>query len=83
MYEIPAATEWAFNKLGKPFEPNVFVDITEFKDIKDQCLKGYTSETYAYPDARSIEHIFDLAKVRGAQCGVMYAEAFELVYERS
>jgi hypothetical protein len=44
----------------------------------------YSTETYDYPDARSIENIVNLAKYRGSVVGVTHAESFRLVfsYER-
>jgi len=83
MCELPAATEWAFGKMGHTFNPNVFVDISDFISIKTQCIQQYSSEIYEYPDARSIQSAETMAMNRGKQIGVKYAEAFELVYERS
>lgn len=80
--EIPAATEWAFNQHGA-FTPNVYVDISEFINTKKHLLNLYSTETYDYPDARSIQHMVDLAKIRGSQSGFEYAEAFQLVFSRN
>jgi len=45
-------------------------------------LSLYTTETYAYPDARSIEAMEVRAKFRGTQVGVNFAEAFQLVFSK-
>ena len=80
--EIPAATEWGFGQYGN-FTPNVYEDISEFIETKKYLLGLYTTETYEYPDARSIQHTVDISKVRGSQSGFDYAEAFQLVFSRN
>lgn len=77
--EIPASTEWAFGQYGD-FRPNVFNDVTTFIDLKQEALEMYETETYNYPDARSVESMKILAAQRGKQIGVSYAEAFQLVF---
>lgn len=79
MCELPAATEWAFGQFGD-FKPTVFNDISDLIDIKIEALEMYDTETYDYPDARSVESMKILAAQRGKQCGVKYAEAFQLVF---
>lgn len=78
--EIPASSDWSFNQLGPEFKPNVYEDITQFIDIKKQALSLYTTETYNYPDARSIRAMETRAKYRGTQIGVEYAECFQLIF---
>ncbi len=80
--EIPASSDWSFYKVQPTFEPNVFVDVGDFINIKKQALDLYQTETYQYPDARSIESMETRAKFRGTQIGVNYAEAFQLVFSR-
>jgi LmbE family N-acetylglucosaminyl deacetylase len=62
------------------FAPTVYKDITDYIDIKKQALARYTTETYEFPDARSIEAVETLAKYRGYAVGSQYAEAFQLVF---
>ena len=81
--EVPASTDWSFSKIQPAFEPNYYKDITDFIELKKQALSLYTTETYGYPDARSIEAMEARAKFRGSQIGVNYAEAFQLVFARS
>lgn len=81
--EVPASTDWSFSKIQPVFEPNTYVDISEFIDLKKRALSLYSTETYAYPDARSIESMEIRAKFRGTQVGVHYAEAFQLVFDRA
>ena len=44
-------------------------------------MKIYKSEINNHPFPRSEESIISLAKIRGSQMNLKYAEAFELVYE--
>jgi LmbE family N-acetylglucosaminyl deacetylase len=80
--ELPASTDWSFSKIDSKFEPNTFVDVTNFMDLKRQCLKLYTTEIYEYPDCRSVESMETRSKFRGTQIGVNFAEAFQLVFSK-
>ena len=80
--EIPAASEWGFGQYGQ-FSPNVYEDISEYIQIKKDLLSLYSTETYDYPDARSVQHTVDLARIRGSQVGFDYAESFQLVFSRN
>jgi LmbE family N-acetylglucosaminyl deacetylase len=79
--EIPASSDWAFDQFGK-FRPQVYVDITEYIEIKRKIIELYSTEVYEYPDARSIMSMEVMAQNRGRQVGYDYAEAFQLVYSR-
>ena len=81
--EVPASTDWSFSKVQPVFEPNTYVDISEFIEMKKRALSLYSTETYMYPDARSIEAMEIRAKFRGTQVGVNFAEAFQLVFDKS
>lgn len=80
--EMPAGTDWAFGQLNGTFNPNVYLDITDFMDVKKSALSLYSSELYAFPDARSVGAVETLATYRGYQAGVHRAEAFQLVFFR-
>lgn len=82
MCEIPASTEWAFGQFGD-FKPTVFNDVSELIELKQEALEMYETETYDYPDARSVDSMKILAAQRGKQSGVNYAEAFQLVFSLS
>lgn len=73
-FEIPAFAQ------VDVFSPHVYKDITEYIDLKKQALARYATETYEFPDARSIEAVETLAKYRGYAVGIPYAEAFQLVF---
>jgi LmbE family N-acetylglucosaminyl deacetylase len=81
-FEVPSSTDWTFNQLTPAFQPTTYVDISDYIDSKKQALARYRTETYEFPDARSIEAMTTLAKYRGYQVGLLYAEAFRLVFDR-
>jgi len=75
-FETPSSTENNFSKLKASFNPNLFFDITKYINTKIKLLKVYKKELRPYPHARSLRGIKILAKYRGTQIGVKYAEAF-------
>ncbi|MHA1423769.1 MAG: PIG-L deacetylase family protein [Candidatus Thorarchaeota archaeon] len=58
------------------FNPNYYVDISEFIDMKIDAFKAYQSEIEEFPHPRSFEAIRTIAKQRGAESGVLSAEGF-------
>ena len=60
------------------FEPNLFIYLEE-KYIKKKydSLKEYKSQKYR--NYMSKDFIYSLAKTRGVQVGVKYAECFEVI----
>jgi N-acetylglucosamine malate deacetylase 1 len=83
MYETLSETEFTAPLEGKAFQPNVFVDITNYFEQKCSIMLEYTSEVMEPPFPRSIDVIEALAKYRGSRIGVKYAEAFSLLYEKA
>jgi LmbE family N-acetylglucosaminyl deacetylase len=81
-FEVPSSTDWTFNQLTPAFQPTTYVDISNYIETKKLALSRYHTETYEFPDARSIEAMTTLAKYRGYQVGLSYAEAFRLVFDR-
>ena len=82
MIEALSETEFAPAIPGTSFCPNVFVDITPYLDKKLEIMSLYNTELMQEPYPRSLSSIKALARVRGSRAGVMYAEAFQLLYER-
>jgi LmbE family N-acetylglucosaminyl deacetylase len=78
-YETLSETEWG--QPIEPFIPNVYVDISETFEKKIDAMKAYESELKQYPHPRSLEIVEALAKKRGSEVGVKFAEAFMLVRE--
>jgi len=77
-FEVLSATEWNTPGL-MPFIPNVFVDITDFIEVKREALVAYQDEMREPPHSRSIYSSVNACAVRGNTVGVDYAEAFSLV----
>lgn len=79
MYECLSETEFAPMLSEKIFQPNYFIDITNFMDQKIEIMKIYKSELGEHPFPRSIKNIKALGTFRGASVGVKYAESFQLI----
>ena len=77
-YETLSETEWGY---PRNFQPTLYVDISDTIDVKIEAMKAYASELKQYPHPRSIEIIEALAKKRGSEVGLKYAEAFEIIKE--
>ena len=64
---------------GLGFVPDVYVDITDYLDIKCSMIECHESEVRLYeghPVVDTVEWIQVNARYRGIQAGVRYAEAF-------
>jgi LmbE family N-acetylglucosaminyl deacetylase len=76
-FETQSSTEWNF---ASPFAPNYFEELTAAQvATKWDALACYTTEVREYPHPRSREGIEVLARYRGMQAGVEYAEALRIV----
>jgi N-acetylglucosamine malate deacetylase 1 len=78
-YEVLSETEW-----GQPidfFYHNVYVDISKTMELKREALRAYASELKDFPHPRSLEAVEALAKKRGSEVLVGYAEAFMMIRE--
>lgn len=78
-FEVPSSTEWALSSTYQPFRPNHFVDITQYLDHKIRALECHHAEMRPFPHPRSYDAIRALAQLRGATCGCLAAEAFEVI----
>ena len=79
MYECLSETEFAPILPERVFQPNYFVDISDFIGNKIEIMKIFESELGEHPFPRSIKNIESLAIYRGATVGVNFAEAFQLI----
>lgn len=79
LFEVPSSTDYGSTALSPRFNPNLFIDISNFWDKKLLALKSYDSEMREYPHSRSIDGILNLSRRRGNQVGFDLAEAFEVV----
>jgi len=81
-FEVPSSTDWTFSQVQPAFEPNTYIDITDYIEDKKLALARYSTETYPFPDARGVEAMETLSKYRGYQVGYNNAEALKLVFKR-
>tara|TARA_B100001029_G_scaffold117481_1_gene97363 strand:- start:15057 stop:15728 length:672 start_codon:yes stop_codon:yes gene_type:complete len=79
MYECISETEFSPPIPEMIFQPNYFVDITDYIDKKIDIFQIYKSEIGIHPFPRSEKNIKSLASFRGAIAGVEYAEAFQII----
>ena len=79
MYECISETEFAPMLPENVFQPNYFVDISDFFNRKVEIMQIYASELGQHPFPRSNRNMEALAVHRGATIGVEYAEAFQLI----
>ena len=59
--------------------PNFYIDISQFMDQKIELYKCHKSQVTKDISVRSPENLIALARHRGAEIGVKYAEAFTLL----
>jgi LmbE family N-acetylglucosaminyl deacetylase len=78
-FEVPSSTERGWQDPSRAFHPNLFVDVAATIDQKKLALTYYESELRPYPHPRSIEALEYLARRRGNEVGLTYAEAFHVV----
>jgi LmbE family N-acetylglucosaminyl deacetylase len=81
-FEIPSSTEWGDRSVTPAFQPNLFVAIDRFMDVKRRALEVYAQELRPFPHPRSNEALEALARWRGAEAGLKAAEAFVTIRER-
>ncbi len=80
--EILSSTDWAFPEGHQPFIPNLFIEIGEDGLRKKvEALRSYRGILRDFPHPRSEEILKGLASYRGGQCGLRYAEAFQVAFE--
>lgn len=79
LYETLSETENSILTFENNFNPNVWVDISNFIKKKCKIFKIYKSENGKYPFPRSEESIKSLAKFRGSTSNLKVAESFIMV----
>ncbi len=75
MYETLSETDFS----RETFSPNYFINISAYFQRKKDLLSIYASQLAKPPFPRSYENVEALARLRGSQAGVIYAEAFRLL----
>lgn len=78
-FEVLSSTERAWQSPDRAFLPNLFTDVKSTIETKKEALRAYQMEYRDYPHPRSVEAIEYLARKRGNEIGIEYAEAFHLV----
>ena len=80
-YETLSETEWSSYSPEQAFLPTVYVDISDFLDLKKEAMSCFRSQLKDFPHPRSLDGIDALARIRGSTVMVGAAEAFVLVRE--
>ena len=76
-FEVLSSTEWNYEE---PFKPNHFELLTEeWVEKKWKALECYESEIREFPHPRSRLGVETLARYRGMQSGIQYAEAYNII----
>lgn len=72
--EIPCSGRWT---LEHKFVPNIFVDIEDYIEKKLLAWSKYIGEDRDFPFPRSDEGLITLAKYRGMESGLTFAEGYK------
>jgi LmbE family N-acetylglucosaminyl deacetylase len=80
-YEIGYTNHFGLPAGTTMFQPNVFIDISNYIEIKMAAMRIYETELRPSPHPRNIESIRLLVKERGMCVGYENAECFELIRE--
>ena len=80
-YETLSETHLNYSNISESFQPNLFVNISEYIDKKLEAMKQYKSQLQPETKPRSLESIEALARLRGSHIGCYAAEAFLLLGE--
>ena len=80
-YEVLSETNWHAPFAVQGFQPNVFMDISDFLAIKLQAFALHKSQVKAFPHERSLKTLEALAVLRGSTVHRHAAEAFVLIRE--
>ena len=81
-YETLSETEFSIRKDDSGFQPNLWVNISDFLDRKIEIMRFYEGDMGEFPFPRSELNIRALATLRGATAGVEAAEGFMNLIER-
>jgi len=77
-FEVLSSTEWQ-KRDYRSFMPNHYVDVSTLIAEKKILMGHYAHELRKYPHPRSLEGIDILAKYRGIEVGLPWAEAFHII----
>jgi N-acetylglucosamine malate deacetylase 1 len=74
VYESPTL---GWNEEKRKFNPNFYVDISDYLDLRRKCIRAYASQRRDSKDPCSLENLEDLARVRGREVGRLACEAYQ------
>lgn len=80
-YETLSETHLSPAYLEQAFQPNLFVDVSDYLSLKVKAFQQYESQIHPDHMPRSIRSIEALAHLRGSHIGVDAAEAFVILRE--
>ncbi len=80
-YETLSETNWNAPFLTPRFQPNLFIDVSEFLALKLQAFSLHQSQVKAFPHERSLKALEALAILRGSTVHRHAAEAFVVIRE--
>ena len=78
-FEVPSSTDYQISNHVNSFYPNWYEDVSDFMKFKLSALNEYDSEMRQWPHSRSLENVECLARNRGSNVGIAFAEAFSLL----
>lgn len=82
LMEVPSSTDWSFAGVNAGFRPTDFLPLTSSQlTRKLTALAAYRDVMRPAPHPRSNDAITALSTHRGAQAGVLAAEAFQTIYQ--
>jgi N-acetylglucosamine malate deacetylase 1 len=79
MCEVHSETDLALPLIENTFQPNCFVDISAYWEMKKKAMLVYESELLEYPLTRSMSSIEAKNRYKGSLISVEYAEAFQIL----
>ncbi|MDC0563912.1 PIG-L family deacetylase [Alphaproteobacteria bacterium] len=76
LFEISSSTEYSVMSSGNDFIPNLYIDISDFKENKLELIRCYEYEMREFPHPRSEKAIVARDVFRGTSVGIECAESF-------
>ncbi len=81
-YEVPSSTDIAPPFPEYSFQPNYYVNVAPYLDLKVKAMTAYMRELKKFPHPRSAKGIQTLAWKRGMEISFEAAEAFVVVRDQ-
>jgi LmbE family N-acetylglucosaminyl deacetylase len=78
-FEVASTSERGWAGRAPQFKPTVYVDIESTIAVKQDAMRSYVTELRDPPHPRSIDGIAAVARRRGFEVGLQWAECFEVV----